>query len=113
MRTKKRIHGAPRHPIIAELEKCPHYTQTPPSGATFKAGDKVLYTNPQGVHWLLNVYGFTTDPEAVGDTFIFSDCWWFPVPHRKCQPVTDSLALPPDTLDRSDRCPVRPEHLDY
>ena len=103
----KRVHGAPIHPIISELEtRNRHYTQTPPDGAGFKVGDRVLYTNPQGAHMILNVYGFTTDPEACGDTYIFSDCWWFPVPHAKCTRVTDALTLPPHTFDYSDRYPV-------
>jgi len=89
----KPIHGAPNNPTIESLKK--HYrgyTETPPKGCNLKVGDRVHYTNPQGVEFELTVKGFTAtcEKEDNGRTvYIFDDCYWFPVKPEACKCIGD------------------------
>lgn len=72
----KPAHGAPNPTRI------PHDMHlAPPEGCPLRPGDRVTYTNDQGVTFHgKTVKGFT---KAVGEdgrcVYIDSDSWWFPV----------------------------------
>lgn len=89
LKAAKPIHGAPVDPIIAALKKHHRrYTETAPEGCDLKVGDRVVYTNPQGVEFLLTVKGFVAEREAEdgeGTVYVFNDCWWLPVDPKRCR----------------------------
>ncbi len=73
----KPIHGAPvAKNVPADMQA------TPPVACAFKVGDKVTYTNDQGVRFAgKTVIGFTKGVMSWG-AFIYyapSDCWWSPI----------------------------------
>ncbi len=56
-------------------------TDTPPVPCSFKVGDKVTYTNDQGVSFHNRIIrGFTKEVTSWGAFIYFdSDAWWHPV----------------------------------
>jgi hypothetical protein len=42
-------------------------------------GDKVLFTNDQGVKFRLTVRGFSSTVFQGRFVYVFRDAWWFPV----------------------------------
>lgn len=54
---------------------------TPPVPCDFKPGDRVVYTNDQGVKFSPRIVrGFTAEVQSWGAfIYIDSDCWWCPV----------------------------------
>jgi len=71
----KTIHGQPK------LKNVPSdMTDTPPVPCAFKAGDKVTFTNDNGVVFPNRIIrGFTKEVTSWGAFIYFdSDAWWHP-----------------------------------
>ncbi len=82
----KPIHGAPKpRNVPSDMQ------DTPPIPCAFKVGDRVLFTNPQGVPFEGHtVRGFTSEVQSWGGfIYLDLDCWWFPV-------NVEELTLTPD-----------------
>ena len=61
----------------------------PPVPCAFKVGQRVVYTNCQGVTFDRVVRGFASSPHGhpTADRFVYldSDSWWFPVQADRLQ----------------------------
>lgn len=110
MRPIKRIHGASAHPIIKQIEsQNKDYTRVAPDGISLRFGERILYTNPQGVKFAFTVLGFDSKPQDGRDTYIFTDCWWLPARHHECTPLPDGEPIPNDVWDYTTKANLTPD----
>lgn len=64
---------------MAQIRQRADFTTEPPEGCPFVVGQKVMFTNDQGVKsGPFRVYGFDTDPRYGRDVYITTDCYWMP-----------------------------------
>lgn len=105
MNTAKPIHGEQPNPhgfcreqLAAIRQLGDSLTETPPAGCAYTVGQKVEYTNgngltangfrPGGIFHPFQVLGFTSRPHSCGEVWLFASSWWFPVKLSDLNPST-------------------------
>jgi hypothetical protein len=65
---------------IDQIRKRADFTKVPPEGCPFVVGQRVVFTNDQGVTFgPLRVYGFDVAPHYGRAVYILKDSYWMPV----------------------------------